>query len=169
MRKGGVLLGLLLFSGMVVAAQRPDEGIAKVRAMWVDDFKARDAEKIASLYADDATLVAASGERVVGRERIRDYFKQMFGSISSADVTVDSKGTDVLGDLGYDSGLYDEVIVRPGVVLGGGVTISGGAQIGGGGSRVASHGSYLVVLRRRAGVWLIVQQASVETAANAAR
>jgi len=166
MREFRILVGLLLVLGPIVVAQKPDDQIAKVRATWVDDFKTKNADGLASLYVDNATLVAASGERIVGKENIRHYFVQLFESVATADVSVDSKDTGVSGELGYDSGVYDQVVVRPGTSIQGNVTLSGSVRVSGGGSPVKSHGSYLVVLSRKGGKWLIVQQASVDMSAN---
>jgi len=145
----------------LVAAQKPDEGIAKARAAWENSFNSKDLPGLMSLYADDAALLATSGERIVGKDKIAAYFKALFDSSSTLHVKLNSETTASASDLGYDSGTYEEVVTHAGgTTISGNVVVSGNVQISGGGeSREISNGSYLFVLTRKAGKWLFTQQA----------
>jgi hypothetical protein len=107
-------------------------------------------------------------------------FKQTFASASRLTINPTSYETDSSGDLGFDSGQYEETVVtgldeemrkRAGRTLfsiptavapAGNVTASGLVTMRVGGTQSIRRGSYLVVLKRQAGKWLIVQQATTE-------
>ena len=59
---------------------RPKEVVCK----WVDAFNSHDADKIASLYHEDATNHQVANDPVVGVEAIRSMFANEF---STADMT----------------------------------------------------------------------------------
>jgi hypothetical protein len=115
-----------------------------------------------SLYAEDAAIMPPTGERIVGKEKVAAYFKQLFDSATSVDAKVTSESTHAVGELGYDSGTYEETIVGGGTKISGKVVISGNVKIQGGGSRSISNGCYLVVLKYESDNWLIVEQASTQ-------
>jgi ketosteroid isomerase-like protein len=160
-----ILVGLLISAGSTVApAQKTEDGIEKIRAEWVNSFKSKNLEKLMSLYADDAAVMPPTGERIVGKEKVTAYFKNLFDSATTLDVKVGSEITKSDGELGYDSGSYEQVVMRGGTKISGGVVISGNVTIQGGGSREVSNGSYLVVLRHESNNWVIIQQVSTQRA-----
>jgi ketosteroid isomerase-like protein len=160
-KRSFALVLAIFLSCSVVGAQKPDEGIAKARALWENSFNSKDVSGLMSLYSDDAALLPASGERIVGKEKIAAYFKALFDSSSGVHIKLDSDTAVGSADLGYDSGSYEEIATHAaGTVISGNVVVSGNVQISGGGeSRQVSNGSYLFVLTRKAGRWLFVQQA----------
>jgi ketosteroid isomerase-like protein len=142
----------------LATAQKPDDGIAKARAAWQNDFNSKDLPGLMSLYAEDAALLVPPGDRIVGKEKIEAYFKALFDSSSALHVKLDSETAASVADLGYDSGTYEQVVTHGvGTTLRGSVTLSGNAQISGGESRDVSNGWYLFVLTRKAGKWLFTQ------------
>src|ERR1022692_1715166 len=76
---------------------------------------------LVALYDANAVLMPPTGERIVGKEKITDYFKQIFASASRLTINLTSDETDTSGDLGFDSGQYEETIPT----AGGGVVVAG--------------------------------------------
>jgi len=141
------LCRLLLMSAAVLFAaptSKPDaasEAIAKVRAEWAQDLHEKQFDKIVQLYAPDAAFLLPSGDRIVGRQAIRDLMKNIM-SIFTSEITLNSMVVEHSGTLAYDSGTFSETLVK----------VSDG-------SKTESKGSYLMVLKRQAdGNWLIAQQ-----------
>ncbi len=162
-RRLGNLFCLLVAVGSTFAvAQASKEGIEKVREEWTKSFNSKNLTTLMSLYADDATLMPPTGERIVGKERVAAYFKELFESATAVDAKVASESTHAAGELGYDSGTYEQTVIRGGTTIRGNVVISGNVKIQGGGSRSISSGSYLVVLKYESHHWLIVEQASTQ-------
>ena len=159
-------IGILVVSSITATAQIAAGGsdpIAHVREQWVKSFDAKNLNGLIALYADDAALLVPSGERLSGKDKIVTHFRELFSSASALTITLDSVKTDSSGELGYDSGQYEEAITHGGgVAISGNVTISGNASISGGGGRTQKRGTYLVVLKRERGNWLIAQQAITE-------
>ena len=151
-------------SGITNGNGHAAEPIDHVRAEWIRDFNAKNLSSLMALYSHDAALLPPSGERIAGQDKIAVYFNQLFGAASRVFIKPESDNTDISGDLGFDSGHYEETVKRPGG--GSAMTNSSMANssIGGGGGQTQQTGSYLVVLRRQTGKWLIVQQAFTETA-----
>ena len=115
------------------------ERVAHVSEQWARLWSAKNLDAVLALYADDADFLPASGVRVTGRAAIRDLFAKALTD-NNPDIHVQSKTTNVSGDLAYDIGEYQETITS------GGKTLSG-------------SGSYLVVLKRDGAMgWLIVAQ-----------
>ncbi|MCU1299782.1 MAG: Ketosteroid isomerase [Candidatus Sulfotelmatobacter sp.] len=175
MRRSFLFCGcLLLITSVPAFSQRTTQNstagtIADVRSEWVKNFIAKSITDLVALYSDDAALLLPSGERIVGKDKITAYFKQIFDSASGLRIKLDSDKTDSSGELGFDSGRYEETITQ----AGGGTVMSGivasGIVVSGGGSQSEHRGSYLSVLRRQTERWLIVQQATTETAQTSGR
>jgi ketosteroid isomerase-like protein len=145
----------------LAAAQKPDEGIAKAKAAWENNFNSKNLPGLMSLYAEDAELMPPSEGRIAGKTKIAAYFKALFDSASTVYVKLDSNTASDSADLGYDSGSYENYIIYGGATnSAGSAGASGNAQTGvGGGSREVASGCYLFVLTRKAGRWLFAQQA----------
>jgi ketosteroid isomerase-like protein len=162
-RRLAILFCLLVSVVSTFAAAQPSkEGIDKVREEWTNSFNSKNLPKLMSLYADDAAVMPPTGERIVGKEKVAAYFKQLFDSTTAVDVKVVSESTHAAGELGYDSGTYEQTVTRSGTTISGKVVLSGNVKIQGGGVRSVSSGSYLVVLKYESNNWQIVEQASTQ-------
>jgi ketosteroid isomerase-like protein len=161
------LISLAVFVSSIVA-QSGVENINQTRMQWVNNWNAKQLDGVMALYTENTVLVPPNGDRIVGKDKIRAYFKQILDSATTMTIKVSSEKTDSSGDLGYDGGSYEQTIVRGGgAVISGKAVVSGNAVIGGGGGQTKTTGNYLVVLRRETGKWLIVQQAITEITPNA--
>ena len=138
MRLASILLLCIPIS--VLAQDNGTPTPASVREQWVSAWNAKQLDKVMSLYDANSVLLAASGDVITGRDNIRSNFKQRMDSGDTGTATVNSQHSDSSGDLAYESGEFDEAIA------------AGGRH---------NRGSYLVVLKRESGNWLIVQQALV--------
>jgi uncharacterized protein (TIGR02246 family) len=115
--------------------------IAKIRAEWATGMRNKQLEKVAMLYAEDATFLQPDGARLAGRAAIRDLCKTMMATYTS-DLTFHSLVSERSGNLAYDSGDYTETLTK----------LSDG-------TKTTPHGTYLTVLKRQSnGAWLITQQ-----------
>ena len=111
-----------------------EKQIADVRSSWLSNWNTNQLDNVMKLYATDATYLPSDGSRVSGQSEIRAYMKNLIGSKDS----VKSVALDCSGAMVYDSGTY--------------------TAVGSDGKLV--EGSYLVVLKRQNGKWLVVQHAS---------
>ena len=125
------------------ASASPDL-VAQVAQTWAKDWSTKNVEHILTLYAPDAVFMSSENPRVVGRDAIAAFFRK---AASAAKATISMQGSmhETSGDLAYDQGTYSEEIHF--LDANGGVTSTRHAE-----------GSYLIVLRRANGQWLIVQQ-----------
>jgi ketosteroid isomerase-like protein len=120
--------------------QSPDQDFAaaieKIRSVWVREFNAGHADKVAALYTDDAVLMRWDGS-MHGRSSIQALFQKSISN-GAHDYVVHSLHAERSGDLGYDTGAYN-VTLRTRVV----------------------EGNYLIVARNIKGRWWIVAHAAV--------
>jgi uncharacterized protein (TIGR02246 family) len=140
---------LLAFSGP--SGAQPDarsqarksaaDDIAKIPAVWAKTLQAKQIDQLAALYTSEAVFLKPSGERVTGRDAIRDACKKIMDTFSS-DFTFHSLASDVSGNIAYDSGEYTESLVK--------ISDQTKAEV---------QGNYLMIFKRQAdGKWLIAQQ-----------
>jgi uncharacterized protein (TIGR02246 family) len=146
-------------AGQVVIRGSVADPITEMRNVWAKAFEDRDLNAMLSLYADNAAVLPPSGEFVTGQEKITAFFEQIFDSALGLTIRLDSQRSGSSGDLGYDAGVYEETIRRS----------DGGLLAVGSTRETIRHGAYMVVARRTAGKWLIVQQALTEVPQTAAR
>ena len=163
------LVSVLLTSFAVpFLAQSDADPAGQLREKWVKSWNSKQLDELLKLYAEDAVLSPPSGERIVGTDKIRIYFKAIFDGASSLNIRVDSKKEYASGELEYDNGVYEDTVTRAGgVSFGGNIALGGNLAVGGGGGKSTTQGSYLVVVRRDNGRWLIVQQATTEVTQSA--
>ena len=98
----------------------PDTHDADVKAIsdnedqWNKDYVAKDLEKVASHYADDAVLMAPGMPAMQGKQAIHDGMQEM---LKDPALTLQFKAsrTDVAksGDLGYTQGSYEMTVTDP--------------------------------------------------------
>jgi ketosteroid isomerase-like protein len=120
------------------AADRPD--FVSLRSAWALDLHDQQIDKSLDLYASDAVFMTADGRRIAGRPAIRALFSGAMHAFHGT-IAFTSMSTDISGNLAYDSGLFDEVLVD----------VKNGTSM-------RSRGSYLTVYRHSAQNWLIVEQ-----------
>lgn len=126
------------------AAKAPDTAAdaARLKSMedqWYDFYHKGDADGVASLYAEDAQILAAGAPAAVGKAAIRTFLAGDIASTKAAGLTDnggDLNGSGVSGDLGWVSGAYS-------------MTNASGA--------VVDHGKYTTIFQRINGEWKIIR------------
>jgi uncharacterized protein (TIGR02246 family) len=79
--------------------------IEKAIATFEKAANAKDADTLASLYAEDATLLPPGSTPVKGRKDIRQYWERFFETASDAEIrTVDVAA---FGDVAYEIGAFE--------------------------------------------------------------
>lgn len=119
--------------------------VAGVRERLVGAVRAKRLDDIAQLFAPDGSFLSRTTGRVSGRPAIRGLFEKVLGSFTS-DITMTSVRVARSGDLAYDSGDFEET-----------VTSTSDAT-----KKYSVKGSYLLVLKRERGTWLIVEQVMLD-------
>lgn len=115
--------------------------IARLRDNWVAAAERDDAATVAAMYTEDAVLAVPGAEPARGREAIQQMLARDFPTQSN--LRVDSRETEVQGDLAYDFGEYTAQVTPPG------------------GSATETSGTYVVVLRRQGdGTWKLTRHVS---------
>lgn len=142
---------LVIFSATVALSQAPAKpattkastrtedfatAIKKVRDTWVQEFNARHADKVAALYAEEAVLMRRNGS-VHNRDSIQAELQRSI-SAGARNYTLTSLHAESSGDLGYDTGIYNEDLPHH-----------------------PSEGNYMVLLKRIKGEWKIVAHAAI--------
>jgi uncharacterized protein (TIGR02246 family) len=104
----------------MVACKPADTHDADVQALqtlesqWNQDWASKDADKIASYYADDAVLMTPGGDPTTGKPAILASLKAMVAD-PTLDLKFHSTSADVAksGDLGYTQGVYTMTMTDP--------------------------------------------------------
>jgi uncharacterized protein (TIGR02246 family) len=105
--------------------------VQKAITVWENAAKAKDADTIASLYVEDATLLPPGAPPVKGRQNIRDFWKA-FLDAGATEPVLRSASIEGAGDLAYEIGEYQVTMPNPQ-----------------GGGTATQHGKYLVVWKRQ--------------------
>ena len=115
--------------------------IDKVRNQYVATWKAANAERIATLYTNDALVLYPNQPAVVGSSAILAYFKSFFDQFAQEVFQLSSEEIEVAGPWAFDRGTYRWR----------GVPRAGGDPI-------EDYGKYLVILERQAdGSWKVAR------------
>jgi uncharacterized protein (TIGR02246 family) len=134
-----VALGLTIGAAQAQAPAGTD--LAKVSQDWAQNWEARNLDATLALYADDAVFMDATGSRISGKAALRKFFATVLSQYS-AHPALHSVNSTSSGDLGYDWGDYSETVV----------------PVAHPASAIRTSGTYLVLLRKIAGRWLIAAQ-----------
>jgi ketosteroid isomerase-like protein len=110
--------------------------IKRIRDTWVQEFNAGHADKIAALYAPEAVLMRRNGS-LHNRESIQAEWQRSL-TLEARNYVVHSLHSEASGDLGYDTGIYNEDLPRH-----------------------EAEGNYLIVIKRIEGEWKIVAHAAI--------
>jgi uncharacterized protein (TIGR02246 family) len=117
------------------------KAIGDLETQWNQDYAAKDLDKIAAHYTDDAILMTPFAEAVNGKDAIRGVLKKMISDPALA-LTFKASKIDVAksGDLGYTQGSYTLKVTDPATH-----------------KPVTDHGSYVTTYRKQAdGSWKAV-------------
>ncbi len=133
------LLGL--FAMALPANAASDAMLAKPSQDWARLWQARDLEAVLALYTDDAVFINADGSRVTGKPALRKFFAAVLAQYKAQPQlrSVESRAS---GGLGYDWGDYSEIVT----------------PVAKPDAAIKTQGTYLVILRKVAGHWLIANQ-----------
>jgi uncharacterized protein (TIGR02246 family) len=118
------------------------KAISDVEAQWSKDYAAKDPDKIAAYYADDAVLMTPGSEATTGKDAIASSLKGMTKDPAFSLQFKTSK-VDVAksGDVGYSWGTYQMTMSNPA-----------------GKGTLNDHGTYVTVYRKQAdGSWKAVE------------
>ena len=110
--------------------------IKKIRDTWVQEFNTGHADKVADLYAPEAVLMRRNGS-VHNRDSILAELKRSI-LVQARNYTLESLHAEHSGDLGYDTGIYNEDFPHH-----------------------VAEGNYLMVVKKIKGEWKIVAHAAV--------
>ena len=117
------------------------KAISDVEADMLKDWAAKDADKLASNYADNAVLMTPGGDPVHGKEAIHNVAKQMIAD-PALSLTFQASTVEVAksGDIGYTQGSYKMTMTNPATH-----------------KAMDDHGSYVTTYRKQAdGSWKAV-------------
>ncbi len=106
------------------------DAIRQVTTDFAEAFNARDIDRILSLYADNSVFMPPNAPMLRGREPLKSFYSEMFGTRSGSDLKLEPQDVSGHGPLGYQSGAYS-------------MNVSGGRD----------RGKYLFILRNLAGNW----------------
>ncbi|MGA3024927.1 MAG: SgcJ/EcaC family oxidoreductase [Bryobacteraceae bacterium] len=140
------LAGLLIVAAGQIPAQDAGAHAAEVQAIrdnearWNREFEARDLERIAAHYADDATLMAPGLPAASGKEAIRSVLQHMVDD-AALSVRFQTQRVEVAGsgDMAWSQGSYTLTMTDPGTKR-----------------PVTSSGSVVTVYRKETGGWMAV-------------
>jgi ketosteroid isomerase-like protein len=135
-------LSCFALPGIVFAAPKPSpaDTFATLRIQWAQHLHDKELDASLAEYAPDGEFVTPGHGPVRGTAGLKQLFKYVIGHIDS-DLEFHSDRVEVVGDVAYDTGSYDETLV----------TRSNGKS-------QKATGTYLTVYRHKDGEWLITQQ-----------
>jgi ketosteroid isomerase-like protein len=125
--------------------------ISAISTLWAREWTARHPDTVLALYADDAVFHAPDHGRIAGRAAINDLFRLMQSTVIPS-ITLHSTRSQIAGNLAYDSGEFQETLTMKAD-----------------NSTRQYHGTYLMVFRREAGKWLIIEHMWNDLSAPAAQ
>lgn len=136
---------IVLLAACTVAVEKPEDitreirRVGTLRERWEVDWNGKRLDDIMTLYVDDAVFLRPSAERTAGRQAIRSLFAKVL-STNTPHIVFHPITIERSGNLAYDCGTYEETIVSNGATR-------------------ATHGDYLLILKRENGEWRISRQA----------
>jgi uncharacterized protein (TIGR02246 family) len=123
------------------SAQTAANPLAQPSVEWAQRWQNKNLDAVLALYTDDAVFMDADGSRVTGKPALRKFFSNVLEQYS-AQPFLHSVASASSGDLGYDWGDYTEIVTPATKPT----------------SPIRTGGTYLVILRRVSGRWLITEQ-----------
>jgi uncharacterized protein (TIGR02246 family) len=122
--------------------------IGKLRQEWQSAWNSRRLDDVMGLYSDDAVLLLPEGQRIMGKQAIRDFFQQVLMR-GKNQIVFNSLSTYPADKLAYDDGTFKETIEPSGA----------NGEDGSDAVRRQVRGDYLTVIGKSGDVWLIREQA----------
>jgi uncharacterized protein (TIGR02246 family) len=121
-----------------------EQAIRGISAQWLEHTTQKDPAGIAALFADDARLVWAGQDPVVGKAAIRNFFTQDFANSpkQSTNWEIDRIELAASGDLAVEYGHYEN---------------TGAGREG----TLDERGNYATVYRKVSGTWKVISDSSV--------
>lgn len=139
------MIAATFIAGIAVAPANAQTAVVSPLALpsleWAHRWQSKDLDAVLALYSDDAVFMNADGSRVTGKPALRKFFSSVLEQYS-AQPFVHSVDSAISGDLGYDWGDYTEIVTPVAKPT----------------SPIRTGGTYLVILRRVSGKWLIAEQ-----------
>jgi len=126
------------FAGVASAQGKTDPAMDKIAKEYMAAFNAKDAAKLAAMYADDAVLMPPNHALVKGRASIEAYFTQDF---RQGAMTLQLRPTEsaIAGSQAFEAGT-STVTIKP----------------TGSGTPITDNGKYLTVFKKVGSDWKIV-------------
>jgi uncharacterized protein (TIGR02246 family) len=118
------------------AQDRERERLEQRQASFVEAVQNRDAQHVASLFADDAVMHVANRPAIVGRAQIQAFYSNLFGFMTESRILPEATRVSVAGDMAYSFG-------------------STANTFGGPDGPTEYAGKYVLIWRRHDGEWLI--------------
>jgi len=117
------------------------DAFAPLREQWAHHLHDKRIDASVAEYAPDAEFINPDGSRIRGASALRQLF-EMITQTYDSDLVFDSQRIQVSGDLAYDSGTYQEILLLRATE-----------------KRQQSSGSYLTIYQRgKDRAWLIAEQ-----------
>lgn len=135
-------VGLVALAGCKPLAQdtAADEAAIRLSApAWAASYNAGDADALAAMYWEDATLQPPGAPAATGNAAIREFLASDITATKAAGLTMnipEAGAVDVSGDLAYEAGTYT-------------VTDASGATV--------DTGKYIGVFLKKDGKWLYIR------------
>jgi uncharacterized protein (TIGR02246 family) len=134
-----IAVGLIALAGCKPAAYDPTTDMVSVGELnkaWAAAYNAGDADGVANLYTDDATVTPPGVAALVGRDAIRTFIASDSAATKAAGLTMNIASSDmgVTPDLAYDTGTFT-------------VTDAAGATV--------DSGSYVSIVKKKDGKWFL--------------
>jgi len=107
-----------------------EEEVLALDQQWVEAVNAGDAAGAASLYADDAVVLAPNSEPVRGRSQIEGFFEEFF-KLQPSFLPLNTFRIEDSGDMAANAGTYTLKLAPPGADV------------------INDHGKYLGVFKRQ--------------------
>jgi uncharacterized protein (TIGR02246 family) len=131
--------GVLLFAAAPITIAADDAATIKANTeAWFKAFNAGNADAVAASYADDAVVMAPGSPPASGKAAVKQLIaKEIAGAKSGGVTLVQGKLNDVgvKGDMAWHAGTYS--VMKDG--------------------KAVDTGSYIEVLQKKGGKWLIVR------------
>jgi uncharacterized protein (TIGR02246 family) len=142
---GGVGIAALVVAGVVHGQRKTDPTLDKLASDFVTTFNAKDAAKIASLYADDAVLMLAGEPLLKGRSSIEAHYKEQF-RVPFTKLQVKPMESVISGSSAFEAGTSSVTMPR--------------ASPGGNAAPRIDNGKYVVIYKRVGNAWKIAYDIS---------
>jgi ketosteroid isomerase-like protein len=140
-RRAAALAGIVSLAACVHAvpgaATPPREALLHRQASFLEVLAARDADRAALYFAEDAVLHISDRPPVEGRDAIREFYSGVFRFLAASTSTTQHVSASRGGDMAYATGRV--------------VNVFAGQQ-----GQMQFTGKYLLVWERRAGEWYVV-------------